>query len=641
MVFSPIRMIEEEKKSEFFLNKFLTAKNFKLFAGAVLIVMILISFDFGINGDEKFQVDYSKKLWSYYSTFGKDTSALNIQDGQMHLYGGLFEVTSVAINKLLGITNEHATGFHATRRVLCACFGFLAILFTCLFTRKIAGWPAAFLALVLMLFSPRFFGDMMINPKDIPFAAGYIMALYFLVRFIDELPKPQRSTMIGLITGIAIALNTRAGGLLLIIYLFLFVGISVFRKWYKRIPIGNDELLKSLGYTVLVGVISYFAGILFWPYALQNPLVNPLKALTEFTNQSQLMMVLFKGQHIWSAQLPWNYLPHWIIRTIPLFAIIGILFFLRLLKNRSSDLSFMGILILLFAVLFPISYAIYKHSTLHDGWRHFIFIYPPLIILATTGWYLWFTSFRSRVMNIISALILVFLLTENLISIISLHPFQYIYFNPLFGGVHKAFGNFETDYWMLSIKEGAQWLKEHERLGEPGHPAIVATNCFYPADIYLTDSLKQVKTVYTRYYERTNEDWDYALFYSRFVDRDQLLNHTWPPKGTVYTIQTEGTILCAIVKRLNKEDFLGAEAWRKNDIESAILHLKKANESDPANESVAMLLANAYKSTCQYMDAERTIISSLRSRPANPEAYDILKSIQAEKMDALLNAAGQ
>ncbi|MEO5582207.1 MAG: hypothetical protein ABIR66_05920, partial [Saprospiraceae bacterium] len=537
----------------------------------------------------------------------------------------------------LGINNEHDPAFHATRRVLCAAFGFLVIIFSCLFTKQIGGWPGAYLTLLFILLSPRFFGDSMVNPKDIPFAAGYIIALYYISKFIKELPKPNLSTMMGIVAGIAIALNTRAGGLLLILYLFLFVGLSFLRKTYNKIPIEKDELLKSIGYTIGIGLLSYFAGILFWPFALHDPLVNPIKALTEFTNQPTLINVLFKGQNIISSKLPWNYLPHWIIRTIPLFSIFGILFFLRLVKNRSSELPFMEICILFFSILFPISYAIYKHSTLHDGWRHFIFIYPPLICIASIGWYLWFTSFSSKLVNGISILLLVFLLTENLVSMISLHPYQYTYFNPLFGGLNKSYGNFETDYWMLSIQEGSQWLKDHEHIGE-NKPAVIATNCYYPADIYLTDSSKNIKTIYTRYYERSNSDWDYALFYSRFVDRDQLLNHTWPPKGTIYTVQAEGIPLCAIVKRENKEDYLGMEVYRKNDFESAIKHLVTASDYDPMNETVAMVLANVYKNTCQYQKAESTIVRSLRSRPINPEAYAILKSIQEENKSALLNS---
>ena len=142
--------------------------------------MVSISFDFGVNGDEKFQVSYSKKLWNYYTTMGKDTAALNVPEGNMHLYGGLFDLSAMAISKLTGISEEYSVEFHAVRRFLCAVFGFIAILFTGLLGKQIGGWPLAFLSSILMFVSPRFLGDSMVNPKDIPFAAGFIVALYYL-----------------------------------------------------------------------------------------------------------------------------------------------------------------------------------------------------------------------------------------------------------------------------------------------------------------------------------------------------------------------------------------------------------------------------------------------------------------------------
>ena len=67
-----------------------------------LLVLLVLSFGSGINADDKFQVDYSQKLVQYYSTFGQDTAALNIPDGNMHLYGGFFETITGFTNKIAG-----------------------------------------------------------------------------------------------------------------------------------------------------------------------------------------------------------------------------------------------------------------------------------------------------------------------------------------------------------------------------------------------------------------------------------------------------------------------------------------------------------------------------------------------------------
>ncbi|MCB9298184.1 MAG: hypothetical protein H6559_34450 [Lewinellaceae bacterium] len=48
----------------------------------------------GINGDDEFQNDYSEKLVDYYLSFGADTAALYIEKGNMHYYGGFFDLVT-------------------------------------------------------------------------------------------------------------------------------------------------------------------------------------------------------------------------------------------------------------------------------------------------------------------------------------------------------------------------------------------------------------------------------------------------------------------------------------------------------------------------------------------------------------------
>ena len=152
----------------------------KIFWGVAalgLVLLVGLSFGSGINADDKFQVDYSQKLVKYYSTFGKDTAALNIPDGNMHLYGGFFEVATGFANKAFGFEPTDLA-YHNLRHASSAVLGWAAILCAALLAALIAGWRAGIITLILMFLSPRFVGDSLMNPKDIPFAAGYMMAIY-------------------------------------------------------------------------------------------------------------------------------------------------------------------------------------------------------------------------------------------------------------------------------------------------------------------------------------------------------------------------------------------------------------------------------------------------------------------------------
>jgi hypothetical protein len=47
-------------------------------------------------------------------------------------------------------------------------------------------------------------------------------------------------------------------------------------------------------------------------------------------------------------------------------------------------------------------------------------------------------------------------------SMVVLHPYQYIYFNELIGGLRGAYGLYETDYWHAANREALEWLEQYE-----------------------------------------------------------------------------------------------------------------------------------------------------------------------------------
>ena len=88
----------------------------------MVLVAGLLSLGTGINGDDEYQVDYSGKLVDYYTSFGADTAALYIEKGNMHYYGGFFDLTTGLINAALGF-DEFDTGYHQVRHVFNALWG--------------------------------------------------------------------------------------------------------------------------------------------------------------------------------------------------------------------------------------------------------------------------------------------------------------------------------------------------------------------------------------------------------------------------------------------------------------------------------------------------------------------------------------
>ncbi len=571
----------------------------KIFWGVAalgFVILVGLSFGSGINADDKFQVDYSQKLVSYYSTFGKDSSALHIPDGNMHLYGGFFEVVTGFANKMLGFEPTNLA-YHNVRHASSAILGWVAILCAALFAQLIAGWRAGLITLIIMLLSPRFVGDSLMNPKDIPFAAGYMMAIYNMAAVLERMPNPRRWNIAGLVAGLGIALAIRAGGLLPFAMLGLFAGLHFLLKNGGFTAFSNGAVLKKYALVVVgAGVAGYVLALLFWPFALQAPLKNPFDALSKFADLEVKIRVLFEGVNLMSDKTPWDYPLKWIIYTIPLAAIVGFVGSIILLSRLLKKYNPLWVSLALFAGIFPVFYVIYKNSVIHDGWRHLTFAYPTLAVAAGLFW--------NELANVFSekkyAQWAVFggmgLLLADAGAYIAANPkFPYTYFNPIVGGTKGAFGEFETDYWGVSVRQGIEWLEQQGVL-KPDMPdmVVIATNMYYPARQLTAKYGDKVKLKYLKWEKRCDDAWDYGLYPTRFLDGATLQKGFWPPDNAVHIVTAGGAPVLAVLKDNGKNCSLGMAASKLGDWNSAIERFKAEVANVPDNDLAWVNLGQAY-----------------------------------------------
>jgi tetratricopeptide (TPR) repeat protein len=567
-------------------------------AGLGLVIMLWLSLGSGVNADDKFQNDYSTKLVNYYGTMGADTTALFIKEGNMHLYGGFFEIITGFTNKAFGLT-PNDWGYHDVRHMWSAFFGWTAIVCAALLALYLSGWTAGFVTLILMLISPRFIGDSLMNPKDIPFAAGYIMAIYNMVRVLDALPRPNRLHLAGLVGGLAIALATRAGGLLPFAYLGLFAGLHFLLQNGGLRAFGNT---KAIGrYALLVGGVAaagYLLAVLFWPYALQSPLKNPFEALSKFQELEVKIRVLYDGINQKSDVTPWHYSLLWIFYTIPLaalpglgLAIMGTLlavpFFVTCVlgPSRVSYKMFWQTMVA-FSGFFPVFYVIYKDSVIHDGWRHLTFVYPSIAVLAGIAWAELASYFNAQKMIRYGALAAAGLMALDAAVFIVRNPtMPYVYFNPIAGGTSGAYGQFETDYWGVSIRDGLAWMEEQKILSDTMKtPIVIATNMAYSAQKLTHKWGDKVRIKYLKWERRCDDAWDYALYPTRFIEGSTLRAGKWPPANTIHTITAGGAPILSIMKDNGKNCALGTAALKINDFKTSMERLRKEVENVPNNE---------------------------------------------------------
>lgn len=601
-----------------------------------LVVLIALSFGSGINADDKFQVDYSQKLVNYYSTFGKDTTALNIPDGNMHLYGGFFETVTGFASKTLGFKPTDLA-YHNIRHASSAILGWVAMLCAALFAGLIAGQRAGIITLIIMLVSPRFMGDSLMNPKDIPFAAGYIMAIYNMVAVLERMPNPRRWNLAGLVVGLGIALGIRAGGLLSFGMFGMFAGLHfLLKNGGFRAFTDTQNLKKYVLVTLGIAIAGYAFALLFWPFALHAPLKNPFVALSKFSDLEVKIRVLFEGVNMMSDKTPWNYAIKWITYTIPLAALLGFVGGVVLLPRLLRRLNPLWVGLAFFAAIFPVFYVIYKNSVIHDGWRHLTFAYPPLVVCAALFWNELAQIFAEKKYVQWAVYGAMGLLCADAGAFIVANPkIPYVYFNPILGGTAGAYGEFETDYWGISTRQGIEWL-ESQGILRPDMPEIVviATNMYYSTKQLTAKYGDKVKVKYLKWEKRCDDAWDYGLYPTRFLDGSTLQKGMWPPDNAVHIVKAGGAPILAVLKDNGRNCAFGMAATKLGDWPGAIERFKAEVANVPDNEVAWVNLAQAYLNTSQLEEAKAAAEKTIEICPDDAQANNLIGLYWLNKNDA-------
>jgi tetratricopeptide (TPR) repeat protein len=622
---------------------------FSISALLIFFLLPILSFNAGISGDEEKHHLHAEKVYNYYKTDGADTLALNDPKYKLNYYGQSFDLFAFLFVKTFNIEKVYET-----RHVLNGITGALAIITTGILVRYFAGSFAGFIAMLFMFFFPRFMGHAMNNPLDIPFAMGYIFSIYQMIRFLRKLPEFSIKHAILLALGIGFTTSIRIGGLILIPYLFMFSGLYlVFKRWPWKFLSGSYLKFagKGLIYISLISICAYSLSILPWPYALQDPINNPFKALGMMSNITVALRVMFEGKVIWSDTLPWYYVPKNMWITIPV--VIWIFFFVPLILffRKNKNIHSFWLFTLYFITIFPVLYIIYKESNVYGGWRHSLFIYPGFAALAAIGVNSLKNISGSRIYRVIFTGILILALIHPIAHTFRNYPLQYIYFNEIAGGVNNAYKKYETDYYLNSLKPGTDWIKQNIVKEGEDKITIVSNAPFDIMQYYYRDHLDQISFPYTRYYDRGSQDWDYAIFYCNYIDPYQLRRDLWPPKNTIHEVKVDDVTVCAIVKRENKSDFRGIQLLNQgfsegdySKLQRGLSLLEEAVKYDRNNEIALLSLARGYIIIQQYDKARQTLGSLLEVYPdydkaLNLIAYSYISEADTRNQPGLLDQA--
>lgn len=215
-----------------------------------------------------------------------------------------------------------------------------------------------------------------------------------------------------------------------------------------------------------------------WPFLHGAPLAHLWESLVVMGRYPWSGGILFMGQIYGPDSLPWFYLPVLLGAQLTLPAILlglgglgmGFRQAVRGMHRRGETIA----MILWFVA--PLVVVVVLGSTLYNNFRQLLFVLPPLFVFGGIA----LDFLMARIGSAIaSSLIVALVLAPGIWGIVQLHPYEYVYYNRLVGGVRGAFRSFELDYWCTSYREAMDWINVAAPAGATiaaAPPELVAAN---------------------------------------------------------------------------------------------------------------------------------------------------------------------
>lgn len=447
-----------------------------LFFAAFLLLGLLTAADYGAPWDEQDEMDILRmNLWEYSRALGLDESAFKARADagseltistltpisesieQDHGIAAFYPMAGVVMSESLNEAQRSAI-WH----MWCWCvftLGAYALYGAC---RQLGmGRGAALAAPLMLLLSPQFFAHGHFNNKDIALMSLAVCVLWQALRLMK---KPTFA--IGLLFSFfgALAANTKVAGSALwgLCALFVLTAQIVNRRMKGRVwAVAGVTLVSFFGFYALLTPALWANPRAFIEYLVTNAL----------SFQRWQNLILFRGAvfNLRTDSLPIYYLPYMMLATTPVWVMV--LIAIGTMKAVICKPRLDVWLVLLMWAL-PLGFAVITRTTVYNGWRHFYFIYGPMLVLAA-----WAIS-RMPKKKWVAAVLAVCMLGGTVDLAVN-HPYQQTYYQPIVRLQGEDYN--ELDYWNVSAREALETLAANTE----GKLSIA------PADLWTEDALQK------------------------------------------------------------------------------------------------------------------------------------------------------
>ena len=444
------------------------ARHSALVALAIFAVVGIAALDdYGVSVDESWQRKIGYASFNYI--LGDEDARLDDADHN-RFYGIAFEIPLIIAERALGL--EDSRQILLSRRLLTHAFFLAAGFFAWLLAYRLFGSRliALFAALIFLL-HPRIYAHSFFNTKDLPFLCMFMIALYLIHRAF------RRDTVWAFAlcgAGAALLANIRIFGIMLFAAVLGALALDAFRA--ARRGGGAKRVLANAAAFSLAAMLAFYAA---FPLAWRDPLALA-DALPTLARHPAHIATLFQGAWVQWPNLPWDFIPTWMLITTPPLALaLAALGFLSVVwlcaaKPRealANSAARFGLLAAACLIL-PVAAVIAIAPNLYNDWRMMYFLYAPICVLAAFGLRTLAAipkpSLRAAAFALAALGIAVIA-----VRMISLHPYQSEYFSPLVDQSALA-DNWQIDYWAVSCREGL----ERALIMQPnGHVSVNSEYC--------------------------------------------------------------------------------------------------------------------------------------------------------------------
>jgi hypothetical protein len=259
--------------------------------------------------------------------------------------------------------------------------------------------------------------------------------------------------------------------------------VAIFAGGIAILYLLSTYRMKSLIPVSIYTFFAAFAAYISWPIFWRYGLAAIQKALTLFSDfDPYIGYIHFDGEIYRETEIPRSYLPKLLslqfTEPLVLLCILGFVIWIgSLLRNRQWSRGQSKLLLVFLWFALPFAYVVITNPIMYNNFRQFIFITPPFFVFAAFAIQFFHDHLQNRV---ILPLALLMCLVPGILNIISLHPYQYIYYNQFAGGNRETFRDYDQDYQFLAIKEGIEYINEIA----PEGANILVWDVEYPQAIY-------------------------------------------------------------------------------------------------------------------------------------------------------------